>query len=210
MIQVWATDGRRHWLVFQWREQCSYQRLEEEYLLLARVYQPSAVLIEDTANGGRLLEKAQKNPRLRVIPITPDRRSKTRRLNDNAAVIVEGRVYLPDYGQKMAEAFIDEHVDFPRCGTDQVDATTQYLDFMRSKPRLQKPAPAGTAGMALAGSNLQLQSFGSSSSDGAPRAFPSDVRQVNGCSLMRRQSPFPIVTPRHIPSQPGRPSPSRS
>lgn len=207
VIQAWATDGRRHWLMLQWREQCSYQRLEDEYLIFAKEYQPSAVLIEDTANGGRLLEKAQKNPRLRVIPVTPDRRSKTRRLNDNADVIVAGRVYLPRYAREMAEAFIAEHVGFPRCGTDQVDATTQYLDFMRSKPFLQKPAPAGTAGMTFASSNFQLPSFGSSSSDGAPRAFPGDVRQANGCSFVRRQSAFPIVTPRHIPSQPGRPVP---
>ena len=42
----------------------------------------------------------------------------------------------------MADEYIAEFVAFPHGEfTDQVDATTQYLDYMASKPRLIMPPP---------------------------------------------------------------------
>ena len=76
VIQAWSSDGENHFLFTQWRQQCGYDQLRAVYKFFLRKYRPSAVLIEDTANGSALIAEAQRKTWVSIIAIIPDGRSK--------------------------------------------------------------------------------------------------------------------------------------
>jgi predicted phage terminase large subunit-like protein len=144
VIQAWTSDGQSHFLLAQWRDQCGYLDLLAAYKFFSRKFRPSAVLIEDTANGSALLEEARRKPWIEVIAVTPDGRSKAARLLDHVATIRKKRIYLPDEAS-LVGTFVGELVNFPGEFDDQVDAMTQYLAFMATKPSLELPPERGIA-----------------------------------------------------------------
>ena len=79
--------------------------------------------------------------------------------------ILAGRIRLPG-NEPWREDFVAESVAFPYGDyTDQVDAMTQYLDFMEPNPVLKAPSPrpggviAGSRGVFTAES-LAFARFG--------------------------------------------------
>ena len=78
VIQAWCPAEDNHYLLDQWREQCSYERLRDRYRYFARHFRPSVALIEATANGPALISDAGRKPFIRVIEVAPDNRSKRR------------------------------------------------------------------------------------------------------------------------------------
>jgi hypothetical protein len=76
--------------------------------------------------------------------ITPRRDSKGVRLNDHLPKIRNKQIHVPEYAI-WREAFIAEIVGFPDEFDDQVDAMTQYLDFMATKPIIPMPRPRATS-----------------------------------------------------------------
>src|SRR5450759_3357998 len=138
VIQAWTLLGHYHYLIVQWRQQCGYLELLATYKSFVRKHRPSVVLIEDTANGSALLEEAKRMSWVKVIAITPDGRSKAKRLLDHMSTIRRKRVHLPD-GADWRGAFVAELVSFPGEFDDQVDAMPQYLTFMATNPTLELP-----------------------------------------------------------------------
>ena len=140
VIEAWVqVEGNNHLLLNQWREQCGYKELQSAFWRFVRRYRPAACLIERTANGPALIDEASRKKWLKVIPITPDGRSKTARLVTHIDTIRKGRIQLPALATWL-EAYITEFLEFPRGrDDDQVDATTQYLDYMNTKPNLALP-----------------------------------------------------------------------
>jgi predicted phage terminase large subunit-like protein len=143
VIQLWIPlDAGDHLLWDQFRAQCGLDELWAAFRRFAR-RTPSAILIENTANGPALIERAKRIGRYRVIPITPDGRSKVERLRRHIRVIRDGHVHLRQ-GAAWAGEYIGEMSEFP-CGPfdDQVDGTTQYLDYISQGPTLTLPPPSG-------------------------------------------------------------------
>ena len=69
----------------------------------------------------------------------PDGRSKTARLLRHLDAIQSGKIRLPQDDARLREAYGGEFEQFPDCPSDdQVDATTQYLDFVLTSPTLRK------------------------------------------------------------------------
>lgn len=68
------------------------------------------------------------------------RESKAARLETHVGKIRGKRIYLPE-DAIWRDAFIDEVVRFPAEFNDQVDAMTQYLDFMDTKPSIPTRPP---------------------------------------------------------------------
>jgi predicted phage terminase large subunit-like protein len=134
VIQAWCPTEDGHYLLDQWREQCTYERLRERYWYFVRNCRPSVALIEATANGPALISDARRRPIVRVIDIVPDNRSKAARLIAHAPLIRRGRLYLPEAAIWRAD-YIKEFVEFPAGQfDDQIDATTQYLDWIAVNP----------------------------------------------------------------------------
>jgi predicted phage terminase large subunit-like protein len=140
VIQAWVRDeGNNHLLLDQWREQCRYRELQSAFWRFVRRFRPALCIIEQTANGPALIEEATRKTWLKVIPIIPDGRPKTARLVTHSGTIQKGRIQLPALATWL-EAYIAEFLKFPHGrNDDQIDATTQYLDYMSAKPNLALP-----------------------------------------------------------------------
>lgn len=139
-IQIWCAVGDGHLLVDQWREQCDFDELHHHFLRYFRRHRPSAILVEAAANGHALISWLQRKNQKLIHQITPTG-SKTTRLRRHIDTILAHRVLVPN-NAPWCDEYIAEFVAFPHGEfTDQVDATTQYLDYMASKPRLIMPPP---------------------------------------------------------------------
>ena len=148
MIQVWRETQDTFHLVDQFRERCSFGDLERAARILIGRHRASAVLIENAAQGPALLSRLIQTCRdVQFIPVEA-LESKSDRLQPHRAAIRAGRISL---SPKLSNAFeyIDEMVNFPNGPNDQVDATTQYLVFMATKPILRRREPNNGVGLSL-------------------------------------------------------------
>jgi predicted phage terminase large subunit-like protein len=145
-IQIWCPVGTDHYLVDQWREQCDFDELQRNFLRYFRRYRPSAILVERAANGYALISLTKRKHRRLIHEITPEG-SKTSRLRRHIDTILSHRILLPKYAA-WRDGYVAEHIEFAHGEfTDQVDAETQYLDWILTHPRLEKPQPRLCAGI---------------------------------------------------------------
>ena len=145
VIQVWTSTGGNHLLVDQWREQCGYEALRTAFWKFVRRFRPSAALIEATANGPALISDASRKTWIQLVEIMPDNRSKAARLLPHVPLIRGGHIHLPPAAPWRAD-YIKEFVEFPAgLFDDQIDATTQYLDWITINPTPELPPERGVA-----------------------------------------------------------------
>jgi predicted phage terminase large subunit-like protein len=155
VIQAWTRSNDVFWLLDQWREQAEAERLEKVLCRYRAKYRPSRILIEQTGLGIGALSYARRRGWKGVYPIVPDRRSKPARLLEHAPAILAQRISLPA-NAPWREAFIAEFVAFPHGDfDDQVDATTQYLDWISKHPVTLEPPPARPAMLMVRGRVVQ-------------------------------------------------------
>jgi predicted phage terminase large subunit-like protein len=135
VIQAWSPDNNgNHLLLEQWRQQCEFEVLKKAYWKFVRHFRPSVVLIEATANGPALISDARRRPATSIIAVDPDGRPKAARLLTHVPLIRRGHVLLAESALWRAD-YVKELVDFPSAPfDDQVDATTQYLDWITTNP----------------------------------------------------------------------------
>jgi predicted phage terminase large subunit-like protein len=163
VIQAWCPFEADHFLLEQWREQCTYERLRERYRFFVRQFRPSVALIEATANGPALISDARRKPFVRVVvvDVTPDNRSKTARLIVHVPIIRRGRIYLPE-SAIWRDDYVKEFVEFPSGQfDDQIDATTQYLDWISVNPIPDLP-PKRAICAGVGSNGLPIRSSGNS------------------------------------------------
>ena len=143
VIQAWKCHERNYYLIDQFCDQCDAEELRRAFWLFVRKFNPSVALIENTANGPALHAAVRKKAKFKLQLVTPRRDSKAGRLNDHLPKIRNKRVYLPE-SSVWREAFINEVIGFPSEFDDQVDAMTQYLDFMDGNPIIPPPPTRAT------------------------------------------------------------------
>lgn len=161
VIQVWRQTRDTFHLVNQFRERCDFANLERAAKQLISRHRPSAVLIENAAQGPALLSRlTAKFDKVDFIPVEPIG-SKIDRLQRHRAAIRKGKIFLPR-NWKDAFDYIYELVDFPSGPSDQVDATTQYLDFMASKPILRQHVPRTDVAVCLGSASRNFEPNASS------------------------------------------------
>jgi len=140
-IQAWQQVGSDYYLIGVWRERCDFERLRSKYWRFVAKFRPAAALIEATAMGPQLIAEAQRRPRVKVVEIVPDGRSKVDRLVAHLSILKRKQVWLPNVAE-WREPYIEELLQFPGGKyDDQVDATTQYLDWVSTNPVLATPQP---------------------------------------------------------------------
>ena len=133
VIQAWAPKDGAHLLLDQWREQASYPEFRSEVRRFIRVHRPSAVLIEDTGQGPSLSAEISPQNGMELVLITP-LGDKVERLRRHRRAIRRGLVQLPQSAAWRAE-FISEATEFPYGPyDDQMDALSQYLDWIAEHP----------------------------------------------------------------------------
>lgn len=108
-----------------------YPDLKRVFYALAERWKPQAILIEDRASGQQLLQDARRETSLPLIARNP-KADKVTRFAAVSAMIEAGRVWLPEQARWLAD-FESELFAFPNgSNDDQVDAFTQYLDWLRA------------------------------------------------------------------------------
>jgi predicted phage terminase large subunit-like protein len=108
-------------------------------------YRPSVALIEKTADGPALYARVWKKAKFEIKMIVPQGPKAVRFIN-HLGTIRDKNIFLPE-NAIWREAFVAEVIGFPGEFDDQVDAMTQYLDFMDTDPviPLQAPRESGIA-----------------------------------------------------------------
>ncbi len=111
---------------------CEYPDLKRALYNLSERWSPQAILIEDKASGQQLLQDIRRESHLPVLPIQP-KGDKITRFAAVSAMIEAGRVVLPERTPWLAD-FEEELWMFPHgAHDDQVDALSQYLDWLRTR-----------------------------------------------------------------------------
>lgn len=128
---VFAEQEGKSYLLDAQVMRVEYPDLKRAFTTLAAQWQPQVILIEDRASGQQLLQDMRRETQLPIIPRNP-KVDKVTRFAAVSALIEAGRVVLPEQAAWLAD-FETELFAFPN-GThdDQVDALTQYLDWVRS------------------------------------------------------------------------------
>jgi predicted phage terminase large subunit-like protein len=143
VIQAWKRHAKHDYLIDQFCSQCDAEDLRSAFWYFVRKYRPSVALIESTANGPALYSAVRRKAKFELKLITPPRQPKAARFSQHLPKIRRREIWLPELAS-WRQAFVDEVVDFPAEFDDQVDAMTQYLDFMDTDPNIPPPQPRAT------------------------------------------------------------------
>ena len=140
VAQAWAVMDGAYVLVDQRREQTGYDGMVAAIPRFLTRHLPSTVLVEETSTGIALAEELKRNRNWNAIGIPTPTASKTERLKSCIAVIRSGRAMIA-YGAPFREEFVSELANFPHTpNDDQVDAMTQFLNFLTTSPDI-RPRP---------------------------------------------------------------------
>ena len=127
--QAWGKLGADCYLLGQTRRRMDFDQSREAFVLQCEAYpEAAAKIIEDKANGPAIVSSLEgKVPGLIEWPV---RGSKESRAHAVAPFFRAGNVLLPK-GAKWMREYVAELTAFPGSeNDDQVDATTQALDYL--------------------------------------------------------------------------------
>jgi len=133
---VWYQDvHNNHYLADVIRRQVEFTALCDLIKQQAMRWKPDACLVEDKGNGMAYLQlmKDSAAAPCPLIPIEVGQASKEFRFDKVTPMIEAGNVYLPNTSSWLAD-YEKELVAFPMGKRDdQVDMTSQYLEWQRKK-----------------------------------------------------------------------------
>lgn len=144
---VWAVmDDGNAYLVDVVRKRMEYPDLKAAVVALFDKWGGDVVLVEDKASGQSLIQDLRASTKLPVKAIEPEGDKVTRAVT-STLLMEAGRMYLPTRASWLLD-YETELTSFPTKGVhdDQVDSTSQFLDWLRSFPLTHVPQVA-SAGM---------------------------------------------------------------
>jgi predicted phage terminase large subunit-like protein len=138
VFTIWGVDYRHYYLLDVVRSKLNYPDLKRKVIELADKYRGATILIEDKASGTQLIQELQSSS---IIGVTaykpPPGADKIMRLHAQTAMFENGRVFLPRSAPWLAD-YIHELTSFPGSRyADQVDSTTQFLDYIGGNSDLE-------------------------------------------------------------------------
>ncbi|MCP4847768.1 MAG: phage terminase large subunit, partial [Verrucomicrobiaceae bacterium] len=120
------------------RERMAITETLPAILNTANKYRPVAVVIEDKANGPAAIAML-KSKVAGIIAINPQG-GKYSRASAISPLVEAGNVFLPERS-RWGSAFVEEFAAFPNAAhDDQVDALSQGLSWLRSRPPIATSA----------------------------------------------------------------------
>lgn len=130
VCETWNILDNGYYLMDVWRGKVEFPRLKQVAVALWEQWHPMAVLIEDAASGQSLIQELKTHTRIPVIAIKVDK-DKVSRANAVTPTLEAGKVFLPKDAAWRPQ-FEHEHEVFPSgMNDDQVDTTTQFLNWAR-------------------------------------------------------------------------------
>lgn len=125
------TSGNKFYLLDCFVIRAEYPEVKRYVQSLFEKFKPQAVLIEDKASGQSLIQELR-HTRVPIIAIEPEN-DKITRLNSVSTLFEARQVYLPESAPWLAD-YEHELLSFPLAAhDDQVDSTSQALEWLRSK-----------------------------------------------------------------------------
>lgn len=126
---TWGKLEKRFYLLHVWRKKVGFFDLQQAVRDQASLHGANHVLVEDAGSGTHLLEGFKRDGFHKGVAITP-KGSKEMRAHAIAAVIESGQVLLPAQASWL-DSYIEELRMFNAARyDDQVDSTTQALQWM--------------------------------------------------------------------------------
>jgi predicted phage terminase large subunit-like protein len=136
---TWGVFDGHYYLLDVFRKRLNYPDLKRAVVELARQHDADSIVIEDKASGTQLVQELQHEGAMYGIrPYKPPPGSdKILRLHTQTALIESGRVLLP-VSAPWLEEYVRELTSFPGSKhDDQVDSTTQALDYLKKNSGLE-------------------------------------------------------------------------
>jgi predicted phage terminase large subunit-like protein len=133
-IGVWIEDMfQNHYLAHVVREKLEFAALVKRVESVASVWGASAILVEDKGSGTQYIQERSGKAPAPVIAISVNNNSKEFRLDGVSPMFEAGKVWVPESSEKGWHSDYEaELVGFPNAKyDDQVDMTSQYLDWAR-------------------------------------------------------------------------------
>jgi predicted phage terminase large subunit-like protein len=132
VCHTWGVSDNGFYLLDRWKEKVEFPTLKRTVVSLANKWHPRAILIEDKASGQSLIQELKTNTTLPVLAIPVDS-DKVTRAHAVTPSVEAGNCYLPEDAPWLQD-FIDEFATFPNGShDDEVDATTQFLNYVRRR-----------------------------------------------------------------------------
>lgn len=127
-IHVYGFVGPRIYLLARRHQKMGFIATKDSIRVLYAQFRPSAVLVEDKANGPAIIEELGREiPG--VIAITPEG-GKINRAWAASPTVEAGGVYLPR--EEWSQEIVEEAANFPNAAhDDDVDAMTQAINWQR-------------------------------------------------------------------------------
>jgi predicted phage terminase large subunit-like protein len=133
---TWQADFENHYLIDVFRKRLDYPNLKRAVKEHAQKHNADIIIIEDKASGTQLIQDLQAEGVCGLEPYDPGPGiDKQMRLYAVSAEFESGRARLPR-SASWKEEYVREITGFP--GTkydDQVDSTTQALEYLKTKVR---------------------------------------------------------------------------
>jgi predicted phage terminase large subunit-like protein len=169
---TWGRAGKHLYLLNVVRKRMSFLRLRDEIIKQAELFDPHAVLIEDSVSGTNMLEVLRREMNFgRAIAVKVEG-SKVMRMRNQAALIESGFVHIPTEAPWL-DAYLHELEAFDKGRhDDQVDSTSQALGWISAQicepaitsyyrhqveARDQQPAPVKMVRLRAPRHGMQIQ-----------------------------------------------------
>jgi len=129
---TWGVYDRRYYLLDVLRMRLNYPALKRAVGEQARRHKPNRIVIEDKASGTQLIQDLRNDGVFGIEPFEPPPHcDKIVRLHAQTAEFERGGVLLPRFAPWLAD-YVRELTSFPGSKyDDQVDSTTQALEYLR-------------------------------------------------------------------------------
>jgi predicted phage terminase large subunit-like protein len=129
---TWGVYDGRFYLLDVLRKRLNYPDLRRAVWEQARKYSPNHIVIEDKASGTQLIQDLKSDGVLGIEAFEPlPHHDKIVRLHAQTAEFERGGVLLPRFSPWLAD-YVRELTSFPGSKyDDQVDSTTQALEYLR-------------------------------------------------------------------------------
>jgi predicted phage terminase large subunit-like protein len=135
---TWGVDYKQYYLLDVYRRKLNCPDLKRAVIEQAKTHNAKNIIIEDKASGTQLIQDLKSEFLLGVTAYTPPPGTdKIMRLHAQTAMFENGLVFLPRVAPWLPD-YRHELTSFP--GTrhdDQVDSTTQFLDYIRLNNKLE-------------------------------------------------------------------------
>jgi predicted phage terminase large subunit-like protein len=128
---TWGVKEKHVYLLHVFRKRLGYPELKRALRDQAEAFSPKTILIEDKASGTQLIQEMI-NEGMHAIKKYEPTMDKTMRMHSVTSTIENGFAHLPDKAPWLGE-YLHELASFPKGKfNDQVDSTSQALDWFKS------------------------------------------------------------------------------